>query len=195
MRNRNSCSLVFGLGLLAGCSGGQPSPGTAATPPLSISGTYVAYGHDATTDQVFIEALRITQSAPGQFTGTLESTDVNQAGQTKIGSKNVSGSFDGTHATIVLDEVIGHINRNATLAPGSITMTWMQQNGQLATERFVAKTDADYGVILDKLRGAAGGLAAQATAATNAKEADEQAANLVQRIQRFVAAEAKWNLT
>ena len=62
-------------GLLAGCSGSQPAAIAPTSPPpptantTSLSGTYVSVGHDTFTDQVFLEALRITQSGPNQFYG------------------------------------------------------------------------------------------------------------------------------
>lgn len=189
--------LIISMGV-AGCSGGQ-APSASATPPPaaasanSISGTYVSFGHDAKSDQVFVEALRITQTG-NQFAGTLESTKINQAGHSTSSSQNVTGSIDGSHATVALDQGLGHTNRNATIEAGAITLSWMQ-DGQLATERFVTKTDAEYGAMLDKLKGAANQLNAEVVSQVNAKKADEQASELTQRIQRFLDVEPKWTMT
>ena len=195
MRQRASWGLIIAMGVLAGCSDGQ-SP-TAVALPLpsqanSVSGTYVSFGHDAKTDQVFVEALRITQTG-NQFSGTLESTDINKTGRSTSSSQNVRGTIDGGHATVTFDQGLGHTNRNATFEPGAITLSWMH-DGQLANERFLSKTDAEYGAMLEKLKDAAAGLAAEANAVANAKKADEQAIDLTQRTQRFLIAEASWNL-
>ena len=193
--------LMFGCGWLVACSSGQPSAGNtnAVTPPASspttISGTYVAFGHDASTDQVFVEALRLTQSAPGQFTGTLESTELDQKGHSKSSTQNVTGSYDGSHVTLALDEGLGHTNREATWSAGAITMSWMQANGQLATERFMAKTDADYAALLQKMGTARAELVATDAAQKRAQEADQETAQLVVDLRHFLDKEATWDLS
>ena len=191
---------------LAGCSpqaqqaaaGSASLPSASPEPPTSdssgLSGTYVSVGHDTSSDQVFIEALRITQSGPNQFTGTLESTEVNKAGKTANNAQNVMGNFDGSHATIALDQVIGHVNREATIAPDSITMTWMQ-NGQLATEQFARKTDEQYASMLQTLGHAAQNLVATDVAVAKAQEANKETAELVDRLQHFLDKEVAWTLT
>lgn len=190
---------------LAGCSqqaqqtaaGAAWPPSAISTPapsgPTTLSGTYVSVGHDTSTDQVFIEALQITQSGPNQFSGSLESTEVSKAGKTTNNTQNVTGNVDGTHATIALDQVIGHVNREATIAPDSITMTWMQ-NGQLATEQFVRKTDEQYASMLQTLGHAAQNLVATDAAVAKAQEANRETAELVDRLQHFLDREGTWTL-
>jgi hypothetical protein len=194
--------LILMMGL-AGCSpqtqqaatvnASPPSATPAPLGPASLSGTYVAVGHDPSTDQVFIEALRITQSSSNQFTGILESTEVNKAGKTTNNTQNVAGNFDGSHATIALDQVIGHINREATIGADSITMTWMQ-NSQLATEQFVRKTDEQYASMLQTLGYAAQNLVATDAAVAKAQEANKETAELVNRLQNFLDKEGTWTL-
>ncbi|RDS82226.1 hypothetical protein DWU98_09315 [Dyella monticola] len=153
----------------------------------------MSVGHDTSTDQVFIEALRITQSGPNQFTGTLESTEVNKAGKTTNNTQSVTGNFDGSHATIALDQVIGHVNREATIVSDSITMTWMQ-NGQLVTEQFARKSDEQYASMLQTLGHAAQNLAATDAAVAKAQEANKETAELVDRLQHFLDKEETWTL-
>jgi hypothetical protein len=192
--------LAIGCGLLAACSNGTPSGGNAnaVTPPApspqSISGTYVAWGHDASTDEAFVEGLRLTQSGAGQFTGTLESTAMNQAGKSHSSTQNVTGSYDGVHVSISLDQGIGHTNRNATWTPGAITMTWMQKDGQLGQETFVSKTDAEYAELLQRMGTARETLVENAEGAKRAQEADKEAAQLVSDLRRFLDKEATWDL-
>ncbi|QRN52243.1 hypothetical protein [Dyella caseinilytica] len=200
---RRAALLILMMGM-AGCSpqaqqaaAGTASPPSATpTPPdsTSLSGTYVSVGHDSSTDQVFIEALRITQSGPNQFTGTLESTEVNQAGKTTNNTQNVTGNFDGTHATIALDQVIGHVNREATIASDSITMTWMQ-NGQLATEQFARKSDEQYAFMLQTLGHAAQNLVVTDAAVAKAQQANKDTAELVGRLQHFLDKETTWSVS
>lgn len=202
MKRAVVCILALGL---AGCSqqaqqaaGGSYSPPSATTaPPLfsrtTLSGTYVSAGHDTSTDQVFLEALRITQSGPNQFAGTLESTEVNKAGKTTTNTQNVTGTFDGSHATIALDQVIGHVSREATIAPDVITMTWMQ-NGQLATEQFARKADDQYASMLQALEHAAQNLVVTNDAVAKAQEVDKATADLADRLQHFLEKEATWNV-
>lgn len=202
MRQGTRWAVIATIGLIAGCSRGTPSEGNATAPaptppapsPQSISGTYVAFGQDGSSHQFFVEALRLTQSAPGQFTGTLEGTEVTPAGQSHSTEQNVTGSYDGTHVTLSLDQGIGHTNRTATWAPGSITMSWMQENGQLATEQFVAKTDADYAAMLQKLGTARQELVATDAAQKKAQAADKDTAQFAENLQHFLSKEATWNL-
>lgn len=199
MRQWTGWGLVIGVGLLAGCSRSQPAGTTPTSSPpptantTSLSGTYVSVGHDTFTDQVFLEALRITQSGPNQFTGTLESTQVNKAGKTTPSTQNVTGTFDGNHATIALDQVIDHVNREATIAPHAITLTWMQ-NGQLITEQFARKTDAEYASMLQTLGNAAQNLVATNDAVAKAQEANKATADLADRLQHFLEKQASWSL-
>lgn len=192
--------LMIGCGLLAACSSGTPSGGNAnaVTPPApspqSISGTYVAFGATTATDQLFVEALRLTQSAPGQFTGTLESTTLTKAGKSTSSTQNVSGSYDGQHMTIALDQGIGHVNRNATWTPGSITMSWMQDNGQLGTEQFVSKTEAEYASMLQTMGTEKHTLVENAEGAKKAQEADKETAQLAENLHRFLDKEATWDV-
>lgn len=192
--------LMIGCGLLAACSSGTPSGGNAnaVTPPApspqSISGTYVAFGATTATDQLFVEALRLTQSAPGQFTGTLESTTLTKAGKSTSSTQNVSGSYDGQHMTIALDQGIGHVNRNATWTPGSITMSWMQDNGQLGTEQFVSKTEAEYASMLQTMGTEKQTLVENAEGAKKAQEADKETAQLAENLHRFLDKEATWDV-
>lgn len=198
---KRAVALILMIGLTA-CSpqaqqaGSASPPSAAPSPPdsTSLSGTYVSVGHDTSTDQVFIEALRITQSGPNQFTGTLESTEVNKAGKTTNNTQNVTGNFDGAHATIALDQVIGHVNREATIAPDLITMTWMQ-SGQLATEQFARKTDEQYASMLQTLGHAAQNLVATDAAVAKAQEANKDTADLVDRLQHFLSKEATWSVS
>lgn len=202
MRKGTQWGVIALIGLIAGCSSGTPSGGNATasapTPPApspqSISGTYVATGHDAAKDKVFVEALRLTQSAPGQFTGTLESTSLTHAGQSKSTTQNITGSYDGTHVTVAIDEGIGHVNRSATWSPGSITLTWMQDNGQLGTEQFVTKTDADYASMLQTLGTARQELVATDVAVKKAQEVDKETAQLAENLQHFLDKEATWDV-
>ncbi|AHX16387.1 hypothetical protein CH75_16695 [Dyella jiangningensis] len=199
-RGMSKWILVIGCGLLAACSGGRPSgdnvgaPAPPAPSPTSISGTYVAFGHVTSTDQVFVEALRLTQSAPGQFTGTLESTSITRAGKGNSSSQNVSGFYDGNHVTFAIDEGIGHSNRNATWAPGVITMSWVEKDGQLAHEQFDGKTEEQYASMLQTLGNQRQNLAATDAAVTKAKEADAETAKLAGNLQRFLDKEAAWSL-
>lgn len=186
--------LLIAVTAMVGCSSGQAPSGVApaAAPSAGdFSGTYVSFGHDTTTHQVFIEALRITQSGTGQFTGTLETTEVNQAGRTTPSSQNVTGTFDGHHATVALDVGIGHVNREATLAPNLITLSWMQ-NGQLATEAFARKSDAQYADMLQRLGHTATDLAATDAAMAKAQQANKETAQLTAVLQRFLTREATW---
>lgn len=191
---------LIGCGLMAACSSGQPSNGNAnavappAPSPTTISGTYVAMGHATATDQVFVEALRLTQSAPGQFTGTLESTALDKKGQSKSSTQNVTGSYDGSHVTIALDDGLGHTNREATWTPGVITMSWMQSNGQLGQEQFTAKTDADYAAILQKLSTARQELVATDAAVTHAQAVNKDTAQFADNLQHFLTKEATWKI-
>lgn len=200
MRQGIRWGFVAVLGVLGACSSGQPSDGhaNAVTPPApspqSISGTYVAWGHDTSSDEVFVEGLRLTQSGPGQFTGTLESTMMNQAGKSHSSTQNVTGSYDGTHVSISLDEGIGHTNRSATWTPGAIAMTWMQKNGQLAQENFMSKTDAEYAELLQRMGTARETLVENAEGAKKAQEADKQTAQLVDDLRRFLDKEATWDV-
>jgi hypothetical protein len=200
MRQWIRWSLVSVLGVLGACSSGTPSGGNAnaVTPPApspqSISGTYVAFGATSATDQLFVEALRLTQSAPGQFTGTLESTTLTKTGKGKSTTQNVTGSYDGEHVTLSFDQGIGHVNRTATWAPGSITMSWMQDNGQLGTERFTAKTDAEYASMLQTVGTEREQLVANTEGAQRAQEADKQTAQLVDDLRRFLDKEATWDV-
>lgn len=200
MRQGIQWGLVAALGLLGACSSGSPSGGNAnavappAPSPQSISGTYVAFGATTATDQLFVEALRLTQSAPGQFTGTLESTTLTKAGKSTSTTQNVTGSYDGQHMTIALDQGLGHVNRNATWTPGSITMSWMQENGQLGTEQFVAKTEAEYATMLQTMGTEKQTLAANAAGEQRAQEADKQTAQLVDDLRRFLDKEATWDV-
>jgi len=202
---KRAVMLILMMGL-AGCSpqaqqaaaGSAWRPSASLVPPpsasTSLSGSYVSVGHDISTDQVFIEALRITQSGPNQFTGTLESTEVNKVGKTTNNTQNVTGDFDGPHATIALDQVIGHVNREATIAPDSITMTWMR-DGQLVTEQFARKSDEQYASILQTLGHAAQNLVATDAAVAKARQANKDTAELVDRLQHFLDKEATWTLT
>lgn len=186
--------MIVGCGVLAACShaGAANTEAPPAASPQSISGTYVGGGHDPATDQVFIQALRLTQSAPGQFTGTLETNMLNQAGKDTASTQNVSGSYDGSHVTIVLDSGLGHTNRNATWTAGTITMTWMGDNGQLDTERFESKTDAQYAAILQAMGTARQQLVAEHNAAEQGAAEDKATGELVASLQRFLSKEATW---
>lgn len=190
MRQGTSWGVIAMIGVLVGCSSGQassPAPGTA-----SISGTYVASGRDPATDRTFVEALRLTQSAPGQFTGTLESTTVTRAGQSASNTQNVIGSYDGNHVTIAIGDGLARINRDATWSPGVITVSWMQE-GKLAHEPFEAKTDTEYGAVLQALDTKRQHLAATDAALTQAKQANEATSRLVEDLQQFLAKQSKWS--
>lgn len=198
MRKGTQWAVIAVIGLIAGCSSGQPSGGNASAPapaPASagLSGTYVADGHDPTSDQVFIEALRITQSGPNQFTGTLETSEVNRQGKATTQSENVTGNFDGTHATVALDTGLGHVNRDATIGPNAITMTWLQ-NGQMATENFVRKTDTEYATMLQTLSAAARDMVATDAAQKKAQEVNQDTAKFAENLQHFLSKEATWNI-
>jgi hypothetical protein len=197
MRQGTKWGLIIAVSALTGCSGSHSATSAAPAPPAtnsnSISGTYVAVGHDTTSDQVFIEALRITQSGPNQFTGTLETNEVDKTGKTTALTHNVTGNFDGAHATIEMDEGIGHTNRNATIAPGSITMTWTQ-NGQFVSEPFLLKTDEQYAGMVQALSHAATNLVATNAAISKAQQADKDTADLVARLQHFLDKEALWSV-
>lgn len=202
MRQGTQWGVIALIGLIAGCSSGIPSGGNATasapTPPApspqSISGTYVAWGHATATDEVFVEGLRLTQSGPGQFTGTIESTSMNKAGQSHSTTQNVTGSYDGSHVTIAMDEGLGHVNRSATWTPGSILMTWMQKDGTLGQENFVAKSDAEYATMLQRMGTARQELVATDAAVKKAQEADKETAQLAENLKQFLGKEATWDV-
>lgn len=188
------------LGVLSACSREGSSEGRThavtqlAPSPPTISGTYVAWGHEASTDEVFIEGLRLTQSAPGQFTGTLESAAMNKAGKSRSSTQNVTGSYDGTHVSISLDEGLGHTTRNAAWTPGAITMNWMQKDGTLGEEHFLAKTDVEYATMLQTMGAARQELVATNAAQKRAQEADKETAQLAENLRKFLDKEATWDV-
>ena len=193
---RQWIGVVVACGVMAACS----HPGTANTEappapsPQSISGTYVGGGHNAANDQLFIQALRLTQSASGQFTGTLETNTLSQSGKDTATTQNVSGSYDGSHVTLVLDDGLGHTNRNATWTAGTITLTWLGDNGQPNTEKFLSKTDEEYATILQQVSTARQKLLDEHNAAEQGAAQDKTTGELVARLQRFLSKEADWHI-
>lgn len=63
-------------------------------------------------------------------------------------TQNVSGSHDGSHVTLVLDDGLGHTNRSATWTAGTITLIWLGDNGQPNPERFQSETEEQYATVL-----------------------------------------------
>ena len=189
---RQWIGVVVACGVMVACS--HPDVANTEAPlassPQSISGTYVGGGHNAANDQLFIQALRLTQSAPGQFTGTLETNTLNQSGKDIATTQNVSGSYDGSHVTLVLDDM----NRNATWTTGTITLTWLGDNGQPNTEKFLSKTDEEYATILQQVSTVRQKLLDEHNAAEQGAAQDKATDELVARLQRFLSKEADWHI-
>lgn len=197
------CVIVtLAVGMLAACS--QPPQGSA--PPTStetaqsskskvpsISGTYVAIATDSQKISLSVQALRITQSGPNQFTGSFESASMDKAGKQKADTTNVSGTLDGTHFTLVFDQGFGqHLNRTGTIDAQGLTLTWMD-NGQLSNEKFALKTDAEYGQVLAQFKNGSAQLQrADEERIALGKEGD-QASALTTRINRFLQIFPTWN--
>lgn len=202
------CLFLVGV---AGCSqesmqtagGSYSSPAGASAPAAqpdptpsrgSVSGTYVAGGQETLTGKLFLEALRITQSGPDQFTGSMETTELDSAGKETSSSSNVTGAFDTTgHVTISMDELIGHTNRTGSLQPGSITLSWMQE-GRLMTETFLLKSDQQYGQMLNALQQASMQLVAQRRTKELAADANAQAQALTVRVEHDVQVFQQWSM-
>lgn len=188
--------VALAFALIAGCSQ-KTAPGTQATevaPAISdLSGTYVAQGRDLSSGDIFVEALRLTQSGPGQLTGTLEGNEVSKTGKRSSTTQNVTGSFDGAHATLAFDELLGHTNRSATLAPGLITLSWVK-DGQLVSEQFRAQSEDNYAATLRQLGVTANTLVAQKQASDQATAEDHQAIELASRLEQFLDKEATWTI-
>ncbi len=148
---------------------------------------------DAQNFSLSVQALRLTQSGSNQFTGSFESTSMDQTGKQKADTTNVSGTLDGAHFTLVFDQGFGqHLNRTGTIDAHGLTLTWMD-NGQLSTEKFALKTDAEYGQVLAQFKNGSAQLQkADEERIALAKESD-QASALTTRINRFLRTFPTWN--
>jgi len=187
--------LGIGVAVLAACS--HPTTPETTSPPVTafgaaLSGTYVAAGQDAKS-HYFIEALRLTPSGSGQFSGSLESTTLDPTGKIQSASQNVTGSTDGHQVTVTIDQFMGHTNRTGSITADGITLSWLDK-GQLDHEAFNRKTDAEYGQMLDAMKQGSTSLTAQEQQRQAQAEAGKQALALTDRINRFLQKVPTWSL-
>lgn len=188
-------ALGIGVAVLAACS--QPSTPQAATPPTTVaaatlSGTYIAAGQDSKS-HYFIEALRLTPTGAGQFSGSFETTTLDPAGKVVSSSQNVTGSTDGSQITVTFDQMLGHINRTGIVTADGFTLSWLDK-GQVDHEAFIKKTDAEYGQMLDAMKQGSTELTAQAQQRQAQAEAGKQAVALTERVGRFLQKVPTWSL-
>jgi len=181
--------------LLSACSHPAAPPPDAPAPQAAtadLSGTYVAGGKDPKTQHYFVEALRLTPSGPGQFSGSFEATNLDGNGKVTSTTQNVTGTTDGTQVTITFDQGFGHMNRTGTVDAGGLTLSWLD-NGQLNHEPYLKRSDAEYGKMLDAVKQGSNILTAQAQQQQAAAATSQQATQLVDRIDHFLQKFPTWS--
>lgn len=186
-------TLGIGVVVLTACSNASAPQGNQAEATSSdLSGTYVAAGQDATS-HYFVEALRLTPSGPGQFSGSFETTSLDAAGKVSSASQNVTGATDGQQVTVTFDQMLGHTNRTGAMTAQGLTLSW-SENGQLNHEAFIKKTDAEYGQLLDTMKQRSVVLDAQEQQRQTAETERKQATALTERVNRFLQKFPTWTV-